>query len=65
MTRIELGRLLDRQIGRFRSPQNLVNEFGSAPEEIEDTWTIGYETTRFGVLPNSMHCRQPDAAVLM
>src|SRR6516225_6658198 len=39
---IELGRLLDRDVGRFRSAQNLVDEIGSAPKQVRKVCSIGY-----------------------
>ena len=34
---IELGRLLDRNIGRLRPAQNLVDIIGGAPEQVQDS----------------------------
>ena len=31
---VELGRLLDRNVGRFRPAQNLVDKLGGAPEQV-------------------------------
>jgi hypothetical protein len=44
---IEFGRLLDRDVGRFRSAQNLVDEIAGAPVEAWEVRSIGYETSRF------------------
>src|SRR6516164_6173449 len=37
---IELGRLLDWDVGRFRSAQNLVDEIGSAPKQVRKVCSI-------------------------
>src|SRR6516162_3964792 len=54
---IELGRLLDWDVGRFRSAQNLVDEIGSAPEQVGKVWSIGHKTSRFDVLSDKVDCR--------
>src|SRR5262249_32946752 len=33
---IEFGRLLDREVGRFRPPQNLVNKVSGSSEQIRE-----------------------------
>ena len=48
---IELGRLLDRDVGRLRPAQNLVDIVGGAPEQVREVWSIGHQTARFDVLP--------------
>ena len=47
---IELGRLFDREVGRLRSAQNLVNIVGGAPEKVREACSIGHETARFDIL---------------
>src|SRR5262249_12953923 len=39
---IELGRLLDRDIAGLRPAQNLVDQFGGAPEQVIEVWSIGH-----------------------
>ena len=41
---IEFRRLLDRQIGRLRPAQNLVDILGGAPEQVREVWAVGHET---------------------
>src|SRR5438876_7753419 len=55
--KIELGRLLDRYLSRFRTAQNLVDEVGSARELARKVWSIGHQTARFDVLPMAVHRR--------
>ena len=55
---IELGRLLDRDVGRLRPAQNLVDIVGGAPEQVREVWSIGHQTSRFDVLPKTVHRRQ-------
>src|SRR5713101_3479590 len=45
---LELGRLLDGQVGRLGALQDLVNMAGSTPKEICDARTIAHERTRLG-----------------
>src|SRR5262249_9245544 len=35
---IELGRLLDREVGWLRPPQNLVDKVASTPEQVWEVW---------------------------
>ena len=58
---LELGRLLDRDIARFRSAQNLVDIFGGTSEQVRGVWSIGHQTSRFDVLPRAVHRRQSRA----
>src|ERR1700674_3678301 len=46
---IEFGRLLDRDVGRLRPAQNLVDIVGGAPEQVREVWPIGHQTSRFDV----------------
>jgi hypothetical protein len=47
---IELGWLLDRQVGRLRPTQNLVDVLGGAPKQRREVCSIGYKTARFDML---------------
>ena len=47
---IELGRLLDREVGRLRPAQNLVDIVGGAPEQVREVRSIGHQASRFDVL---------------
>src|SRR5215813_8837884 len=49
---------LDREVGRFRPTQNLVNIVASATEEVCDVRSIGHQTPAFKSLPNSVNRRQ-------
>ena len=56
---IELGRLLDRNAGRLRPPpQNLVNQVGSATEQVREVWPIGHQCSRFNHFPLTVNRRQ-------
>ena len=55
---IELGWLLDRQVGRLRPTQNLVDVLGAAPKQRREVCSIGYKTARFDMLAETMHRRQ-------
>src|SRR5258708_13769836 len=46
---IEFRGLLDRDVGRLRPAQNLIDIFGSAPEETREVWSIGHQASRFDV----------------
>src|SRR5712691_10382291 len=58
---IELGRLFDRYVGRFRAPQDLVDIIGRAPPLVQPVWSIRYQTACFDVLPKYVHCPEPRA----
>ena len=58
---IEFGRLLDREVARLRPAQNLVDIVGGAPEQVREVWSIGHQTSRFDVLPKTVHRRQSRA----
>src|SRR6266436_4952621 len=58
---IELGRLLDRDVGWLRSAQNLIDIVASAPEEVWEVGSIGHQTSRFDVLPLIIGRRQSRA----
>jgi hypothetical protein len=57
----ELGRLLDREVGRLRPAQNLVDIVGGAPKLIWPICYIGHQTSGFDELPDSVHGRQSRA----
>jgi hypothetical protein len=46
---IELGRLLDRQVGGFRSAQNPVDIVGRAPVEVREVRSVGHQSPGFDV----------------
>ena len=56
---IKLARLLDRDVGRLRSAQNLVDIVGGAPVEAREVRSIGHETSRFEPCAVDVHSRQP------
>src|SRR5262245_10678373 len=55
---IELSRLFDRDIGRFRPAKNLVNIVADAPKKLWEVWSIGHQTSWFDVLPLTVNRRQ-------
>src|SRR5262249_18541206 len=59
--KIKLGRLLDRDVTRLRAAQNLVDIIGGASILVRDAWSIGHQTSRFDVLPQTVHRRQSRA----
>src|SRR5262245_9411929 len=54
---IELGRLLDREVGWLRPPQNLVDKVASTPEQVWEVWSIRHQAARFDVVPGPVHRR--------
>ena len=58
---IELGRLLDRNIGGLRAPQNFVHIIASTPKHAGDIGTIGHESAGFDEIPITNHRRKPRA----
>src|SRR6516164_4458829 len=58
---IELGRLLDRDVARLCSAQNLVDVVGSAPELVRQAWSVGHQPSSLDVLPKTVHRRQSRA----
>src|SRR5215472_8509706 len=54
---IELSRLLDREIARFRPAKNLVDIVANAPKKLWEVWSIGHQTSRFDVLPLTVNRR--------
>src|SRR5215475_13023490 len=58
--KLESGRLLDRNIAGLRTPQNLVDQLGGAPEPIGAVWSVGHETACLNknvVVPNRRQSR--------
>src|SRR5262249_43611250 len=58
---IELGRLLDRDVGRLRTPQNPVDVVCGSPKQVGQVWSIGHQTSHFDILARAVHRRQPRA----
>jgi hypothetical protein len=56
---LELGRLLDRNVGWLRAAQNLVNQFSGAPEHIGVVRSVGDQAPGFGQYPQTPYNRQP------
>src|ERR1700730_14316513 len=56
--KIELGRLLDRDVARLHPAQNLVDKIGGAPEQVREVRSVGYQTARFDLLTLAVNCRQ-------
>ena len=54
---VEFGRLLDRDIARVGTAQNLVDIVGGAPVQVKEVWSIGDQTCRFDEVPIPMHRR--------
>ena len=48
---LELGRLLDWQVGRLCPPQNHIDIIGGASEQVRKVWSVRHQSTRFDVLP--------------
>src|SRR5262249_22039981 len=59
--KIELGRLLDRDVGRLRPAQNLVDIVGGAPVQVREVCSIGHQASRFDVVVLAVHRRQSRA----
>src|SRR5208283_3366249 len=56
---IELGRLLDRDVGGLRSVENLVDKIAGAPEQVREICSIRHQSARFDEFPKTGHRRQP------
>src|SRR5262249_57405742 len=52
---LKLGRLLDRNIGRVCSAQDLVDEVGGAAEHVGEACAVGNQAACGGVLARAMH----------
>jgi hypothetical protein len=59
--KIEFGRLLDRDISRLRTTENLVNVVARTPPHVRKVWSVGHQDARFDMLPNAVHRRQSRA----
>ena len=46
---LELRRLLDWQVARFGTFQDLIDKDSSTPEHLENIWGIGNEASRLGI----------------
>ncbi len=55
MMKSNFGRLLDRDVTRIGTAQNLVDIVGAAPVQVREVCSIGHQTSRFDVLPIPMH----------
>src|SRR5262245_26112380 len=55
---IELSRLLDREICRFRHTQNLVDIVSGASIHVREVCSIGHQTSYFDPFPEHVHRRQ-------
>ncbi|MGC1745876.1 MAG: hypothetical protein WA754_25440 [Pseudolabrys sp.] len=55
---LELGRLLDRDVTRFRAAQNFVDILGCAAEQVRNARPVRHETSRIDVFPQAVHRRQ-------
>src|SRR6516225_309427 len=58
---VEFGRLLDRYIAGLGATQNLVDDFGSAPEHIREVWSVGHQNTGLDKLAGADDRRQARA----
>src|SRR5262245_43973612 len=56
---LELGGLLDGQVGGFRTLENLVDVGRDAPIRIGNVRAIGQKTSSINEFPHGMNCRQP------
>src|SRR5262245_965660 len=54
---IEFGRLLDRDVSRLRSAQNLIDQVGSSAPHVSPVRSIGHQTSHFDRLPYNVHRR--------
>src|SRR3954454_8123947 len=54
---LELGRLLDRQIGRLGPAQNLVDVVAGSPKQVRRAWPVGHQPTGLNVLSKAVHRR--------
>src|ERR1700734_876689 len=58
---IEFGRLLDRDLTRLRSAQNLIDKIGSALEQSRIVWPVGHESPGLDKIAVTGDRRQPRA----
>src|SRR5215475_12198509 len=59
---LELSRLLDGEVGRLSTLQDLVHEGGKPPEEIDDARPVRHQAPRIRVLTKGVHGRRQVAA---
>src|SRR5450631_2358803 len=59
--KVELGRLLDRQVGRIGALENLVHIASGATEKVSKVRSIGHQAPEFHLLPIREHAWQPSA----
>src|SRR5262249_60070039 len=58
---VEFGRLLDRDIAGLGATENLVDDFGSAPEHIREVWSVGHQNAGLDKLASADDRRQARA----
>src|SRR3569833_1563924 len=56
---LELGRLLDGEVGWLRTPQNLIHVDGSAAKPVDAARRIRQESPSLDILPVGVHRWQP------
>src|SRR5438128_5922336 len=56
---LELGSLLDWQLGRLGPLEDLVDIDGSAPPQVSEIWPVAHQAARHHVLPEEEYGRQP------
>src|SRR6516162_5376896 len=56
---IELSRLLDWNISRFRPTQNFVDIVGGVAVQVGIVWSIRHQPTRFDIFALRVHSRKP------
>src|SRR5262245_18325358 len=56
---IELGRLLDRDVGRCRPTQHRVDIVTRAAKKTRKIWSIRHQPSRHSPFPKTVHGRQP------
>jgi|SRR5262245_3568235 len=54
---IEFGRVLDRDVARFRPAQNLIDILSRPPEPVREVSSLGHHTSRFHVFTKGVHYR--------
>src|SRR5205823_1798586 len=52
---LELGRSLDRQIGRFGPLEDLVGKAGGAPKKVVQVRSVGHQAAGLDELPRGVH----------
>jgi hypothetical protein len=66
---LELGRLLDRKVGRLGVLKDLIHECCRAPKEVDEVRTVGYQAPVVGEFAKAMRVRRlvskvPEAGLL-